>query len=584
MATLKELRDQILLAVYNSYKNKTLLEHNARKFCNQNNITSNSDQELRLAFQSLKESEYLKFVFVTGSDIGIIQNITPAGVDYVEEYLLSEDEQIINALEETNKIIKSGVTIDDGSDDDSVSMADVPKDKDTSSSGDDVVLLYKTTENYKNISDLETPACFGVNALADCFIKQMDKIASHTHDNFCMLGIFGPWGRGKTYFFKKIKEKLTNRNDNNIKYKIVEFNAWKYQDTPAIWAYLYEKLYTQTNSCQKIKLWWKRLQLSFPSWGNVVIFLFIALIVWLLYFVTYKHLIENPNIQKILQNLQFPIIGVSLIFGIIYNFIKNPIPTYKYIIKCCQRKNYKSYLGIQNDLEKDLETLLTTMVSTPQKEQLLLYVDDIDRCSTDKMLEVINSLRIILENPKIQKRLMVVCSIDPNKLINGYCLQKAGKIDDNQCKEAREHIDKLFIFGIGLAPLDLSQYQEYLRTIAGINNTVNENEDTPPYSEGKQNDTFVAIRGTEEMPVLTDSEICNYIFSFVKGMPEETFTPRKLRIMYYRLLFANNIVAVGGGNLPRSIMKKILDKSINLDEEINNMTAYADVVNIVVPY
>lgn len=54
--------------------------------------------------------------------------------------------------------------------------------------------------------------------------------------------------------------------------------------------------------------------------------------------------------------------------------------------------------------------------------------------------------------------------------------------------------------------------------------------------------------------------------------------------MYYRLLFANNLIAKGNGRMPVSVMDKILTKSIYPDTKIDNTTAYADIVNTVVPY
>ncbi|MFZ6727927.1 P-loop NTPase fold protein [Alistipes dispar] len=577
MATLKEQKEQILIAIYNLYKSGGSVSIMAKALCEANNIVYNSRSELETALRSLVNSNYIKVAFVTGSNVGLISDITPEGVEYVEDYLLSEDGHIVDALKNADRLTKSGAT------DDSASTVDVTPKIITNFSDDDIQTLYKATANYKNIADLETEACFGVNALVDCFIKQMDKIASHGNENFCMLGIFGPWGRGKTYFFKKIKEKLSGRNDNS-KYKIVEFNAWKYQDTPAIWAYLYEKLYAQTDWWQKVRLWWNRLLSSLPSLGNIAIFLLVVLTAWILYFFMYKCLIKAPNIQKILQEIQIPIIWISLVLGTIYNFIKNPVPTYKYIIKHSQRKNYKSYLGIQNDLENDLEVLLTKMITKPQEEQLLLYVDDIDRCSTDKMLEVINSLRIILENPEIQKRLIVICSIDPDKLISGYCLQKAGRTNDqNLIEEAREHIDKLFIFGIGLAPIKNHQYGEYLQKLTGLQhdptvytiklnlkkNDVKNNNDSHPNTKINE---------------LTDEEIYLHITSFLDKQQDKTLTPRKLRIMYYRLLFANNLIANGNGEVPASIMDEILMKSIDCKHNTDNSAIYADIINTVVPY
>ena len=79
-------------------------------------------------------------------------------------------------------------------------------------------------------------------------------------------------------------------------------------------------------------------------------------------------------------------------------------------------------LGIQNDLEQDLVSLINFIVRKKdlKEKQIILYVDDIDRCESSKMLEIVNSLRLILEHRNIQKRLIVICSVDANKLKNAY--------------------------------------------------------------------------------------------------------------------------------------------------------------------
>ena len=63
-------------------------------------------------------------------------------------------------------------------------------------------------------------------------------------------------------------------------------------------------------------------------------------------------------------------------------------------------------LGIQNDLEQDLVSLINYIVCSNKlkEKQIILYVDDIDRCESSKMLEIVNSLRLILEHPDIQKK------------------------------------------------------------------------------------------------------------------------------------------------------------------------------------
>ena len=75
------------------------------------------------------------------------------------------------------------------------------------------------------------------------------------------------------------------------------------------------------------------------------------------------------------------------------------------IKKYTKRKSYTHYLGIQNEIEEDLQILLQSMVCKVDKSRVILYIDDIDRCNSHKLISIIESLRTILENPEIQERL-----------------------------------------------------------------------------------------------------------------------------------------------------------------------------------
>lgn len=55
-----------------------------------------------------------------------------------------------------------------------------------------------------------------------------------------MLGVFGSWGRGKTFFVDQLKMEFKPKGQEQDRFINLTFNAWKYQETEAIWAYLYE--------------------------------------------------------------------------------------------------------------------------------------------------------------------------------------------------------------------------------------------------------------------------------------------------------------------------------------------------------
>lgn len=589
--TFKELKNSILRALYHRYKANIHTRIDSVLFCRENEIIYDNDRQLFDVLRQLKDDSYING-FIFQNNRFDIADITPIGIEYVEDNLLTEEEELINSLQDTDKMVKEGYTVDVESsvkNEESGGNESEGKQKDSEKKqGTNTDTVYEPTENYKAPGD-ENP-CFGIDTLADCYIKQLDEIAKHTNENFCMLGIFGSWGRGKTYFFNRIKKKLNERQaskenkisneQKKINYKIVEFNAWKYQDTPAIWAYLYENLYSSLTCWEKSIFWWK----SF--WKKIFLLLVILCVAWgLNIFISWVSDISD-DVEKYIKIIQVPLAWLTTISAFIYAYINKPFTVQKQINNYIKRKSYNNILGIQNDLESDIENLLKFIISKPEEEQLLLFVDDIDRCTSDKMIHIINSLRIILENKEIQKRLIVICSIDSKKLKEGYCLYKGVERNNpTLLGEAKEHIDKLFIFSIGLPRIDVNQQLEYLSEITEDQSKSWENPvDSIPFSPYRSNKSFVAVDNAENINELDDTMIKEIMADFLMQHEDVEITPRKIRIMYYRLLFAKNIIAAGKGRITKGMVLQILAKSIDSNEDLDIHDSMSDVIQTVVPY
>ena len=575
--TIKELKNNILLALYEKYKNGDASPIEFDKLCASHSIVYDSDKQLSDAVESLKSHNFVDAVMFINNK-GLIQNITPDGVQFVEENLLTDDDFVIDGLKDTDKFMKSGASIDTDSESANGNVSNVEN---------HTPIAYKSKEINKEIIDSSVPPCFGVTTLAECYIKQLDKIAENTNDNFCMLGIFGPWGRGKTYFFRQIKDllKKRTREDETIKYKIIEFNAWKYQDTPAIWAYLYETIYKEGLNCVSRCIFYIK-QFWLKQWPRIISVIAIYVIVWVGYWYISEHLDISERIKLIMQDLRMPLAWLTALSGVFYSIIKNPISIHETIEKHFKRKSYRGMLGIQNDLEQDLELLIKSVANKPEGEQIILFVDDIDRCETTKILNVVNSLRLILENSEIQKRMIVICSVDPNKFVDAYCSNKFGdgyNYTEEQREEAKKHLDKLFIFGIGLPSLDQTQQIEYLKKL--YNPHEEESITQPPFSTNREKHSFIAIPDRKELTELTDNKLGEYLSEYLKENHIVGLTPRAIRIIYYRLLFANNIMASGEALIKEETLEKIIKLSIHIDHSnLDIETAGSDVIDMVVPY
>ncbi len=255
----------------------------------------------------------------------------------------------------------------------------------------------------------------------------------------------------------------------------------------------------------------------------------------------------------------------------------NPVSALRIINKYSERKSYIEYLGIQNAIESDIEDLLKIL--SRGKKRVLLCVDDIDRCSNEKMVNIVDSLRTVLENDKIRERLIVICSIDIKKLMHGYELLYA---DDNS--GIREQIDKVFIFCMGLAGLGQSQLKEYLQKMMSIKNQeISEPIGETFFNINRQTGALYATDPNVEPTPLSDNEIYNIISKYIDRTESTYITPRKLRIMYYQLLFANNLASKRGVILTNDLINVLLNKSLK-GSVVDSGQALGDIIEMAVPY
>ncbi len=404
------------------------------------------------------------------------------------------------------------------------------------------VKLWEVEENYQKHIDQSIEPCFGVESLANSFAKQLDSIIQNDTDNVCMVGIFAPWGRGKSYFFQKVKKKLKDRemstdmSAGTPKYDVVEFNAWKHQDTPAIWAYLFETLYKSKNR------WFRFLHTFYRNWKTFAVDLLLGMVPIIL-----TCLVED-NYQW-LTGVAIGFVSIGLVLRFLLKHYESAISLIK---KFSKGISFSNEMGIQAEIEKELTALLKHWICNRDvnKQKVLLYVDDIDRCSETKMVSIIDSLRTVLENDEVRKRLVVVCSVDPDKLMRGIEHKYKELYNGTDLANiAIEQMDKIFLTGIALPKLDKDQLIEYVAKLAGPDISIVRPEGRPkdsPISENRIAGSFFATHGSSVINLLDSKAIYDELVNLI-DTDKLAITPRKIRIIYYRIILANNLISSGNG-------------------------------------
>lgn len=570
--TEKELRDNILLVML-KYRDKYHISID--DFCLENKIDFSSIEQKKRIFKSLNDQGYIQATFFINGDGDF--SVTSSGVDYAENLLEIRAKGPRSTGEDPRK--NNGPI--GGGNTGNHTDEDVSNNKGTK--------LYQPVENNKSIIDNSVDACFGVKELAQCFVRLIDSASLKSSHNVCMIGIFAPWGRGKTYFFNRVKDVIKERSlSSSIQYDVVEFNAWKYQETPAIWAYLYETLYNSRYKARRYNLRYRarswrhrtgytiKRNIKSMSWNFLI-----ALIITLMAY----------SIKKIDSFLGKYTIGVTSVVGlIVYWWQQNYNSAISFLRKYTKEISFANELGVQAEIEKEITSLLESWIhkNSVDKKRVLLYVDDIDRCSETKMISILDSLRTVLENEEIRKRLIIICSIDPEKIIKGieYKYRELYKEKDLH-NIAIDQMDKIFLTGIALPQLDDVQLEEFVTKLTQSKNTENYTQNTElPYNIGRETGAFVTGHMKDDEKILDDSKIAKELSDLIESRPIKNLTPRKIRVIYYRILLANNILSIGKETkMTSNIIGDIFDLSVGKkNKDVENKVALTDVVNMVVPY
>lgn len=322
----------------------------------------------------------------------------------------------------------------------------------------------------------QTNPVLGVNEQVKIMGEVLKKMED---DKGQFVGLFGRWGRGKTFFWEQLWKYFegiyeTKKWLKYFKIKVkknpfikVEFHAWKYQDTPASWAYLYQKL-SDAYLGKSIQFWsyypklialniyrgaWKK-----PLWGlllGVGAFLF--------------------SYYLGLGRFWSAIVGASPFFlAIIDQTLRKEFSTRarELFQQATKRVSFEGYLGAQAEIQDELVKLLKIWTWKGNK-RILLFIDDIDRCEEQKLIAIVDSIRVMLENDEISQRMIVLAAVDERILKLAIANKYRKVVQDNNSKLlatlSREYMDKLFIAGIKLNRLPDDKLKEVMDAITKLN-------------------------------------------------------------------------------------------------------------------
>lgn len=320
----------------------------------------------------------------------------------------------------------------------------------SSASGDPEELIF-ANKNIVYSEKLKTPPALNVELISSVFAKH---IPSLTKDSGMMVGIFGRWGRGKTYLFHKIIERLQS-NSGTQEYIPIIFSAWKYKTANSSWAYLYQTLeneYLRRETGDKCK--WlmffgnlhKRIQLNNARIGPYRFYtLFLPIIASLLF------LLFVEKDQLLVQVVStFGVILALQLYFLFTKYKQSFVSIYEDYVSA--NSGAEKLLGVQHEMQENICGLLRIWLNTDQK--IILFIDDLDRCEISQVLEILDGLRLILDDTNIYKHLIIFVAVDD--VIVDCSIRQRYSSDFPEAYRAelcRQYLEKIFIIGIKLMPL-----------------------------------------------------------------------------------------------------------------------------------
>lgn len=445
--------------------------------------------------------------------------------------------------------------------------------------------------------DNEVEPCFRTDILVDAFISMIREASPENPSNTCFFGVFGNWGRGKSFFLHLMRDKLEKpevKHKGENDYQYIEFNAWKYQRTPEIWYHLHNVLYSSKSWIFKFWSW-----LRF-NWGVIALLLVLAAFTF-----AGIYLIKvTPGADGKLPTMFGIISGTIALITAFYTYING-------FLEISQKKlkslNSEDRLGEMAIIEKRLKYLLRHWNSkflngshyiNPNRK-VTLAVEDIDRCDNERMIEIIEALKLVLENEDIRQRLIVIVAVDSEKLLAAYESKFAtGEIEKGKAKYhemAVGQMDKIFLSGINLPYLTHEEQLEYVAKLAcqqpnctfGL---IPELENPIGSEEVSDSNANEETETTDSQDEVSDDDIDNLnvdgivkiLADLVRNGNLNKLPPRKLRIIFYRMVLANNLLRVRGEKFNADLMVEVINASIRGTSSEQRLDS--PILDVVVPY
>jgi hypothetical protein len=226
------------------------------------------------------------------------------------------------------------------------------------------------------------------------------------------IAVTGRWGVGKSSLMRQLRTRLAD-GDGRRNWHVIEFDAWKYEKSERLWAALTKAIYEQPQrgtSWLKRFLFRSRLEAERQGWLHFLTRLLgpPALLIAGLAFV----LVDRFHHQGwSITGVAVTVIGAlgalasrRELLVLVGDPFRRAIDAYTI------RRRFERELGFTSEADRDVEAL-TTLLTRKKETALAVFVDDLDRCSTAHIVEVVEAINQIF-NASRKRECVFVLGMD----------------------------------------------------------------------------------------------------------------------------------------------------------------------------
>ncbi len=265
------------------------------------------------------------------------------------------------------------------------------------------------------------------------------------------IGLFGPWGAGKTSLMRLIAAQLVDqRSKEHRKAHLVWFNAWQYdRDERAIWRALLlrvlevlKELPLAEVDARRIEDWQTQLYTDVhrKERGSLEI--------------------DWPRLGKGALHLGLSLLPTPGTLLEILKILDGQMGTLENLAKAFQREEieiYRKQLTLLEEFQQGFASLVSEYI-VDRNGLLVVFVDDLDRCLPDRALEIFEAIKLFLDVPGC-----VFFLAADHERIERVISARYGTQDQGS---GQSYLEKLVQLPFYLPPLETAQVRRYLEGLA----------------------------------------------------------------------------------------------------------------------